>query len=79
MFFLIKKNQVTSNKEVLTKLLVTYLSIRKTIVSQLATAMSDGSRKSLKDFMEMISMTFRTPGKNFNDLNEKIHHILNNF
>ena len=67
MFFLIKKNQVTSNKEVLTKLLVTYLSIRKTIVSQLATAMSDGSRKSLKDFMEMIFMTFRTPRKNFND------------
>ena len=67
MFFLIKKNQVTSNKEVLTKLLVTYLSIRKTIVSQLATAMSDGSRKSLKDFMEMISITFRTPRKNFND------------
>ena len=67
MFFLIKKNQVTSNKEVLTKLLVTYLSIRKTIVSQLATAMSDGSRKSLKDFMEMISITFRTPKKNFND------------
>ena len=65
-----------SNKEALTKLLVSYLSIRKT--SPLVTAMGNGSRKSLKDFMEMISMTFRTPRKNFNYGNEKIHNILNN-
>ena len=56
-----------SDKEALTKLLVSYLSIRKTIVSPLVTAMSNGSRKSFKDFMEMICMTFRTPRKNFND------------